>query len=83
MQLSMETKHGIRRYDCVSSWQDLDLILLLAVLGVNVTISGFFKTQVAGYTWGNFFLIKLFEVGSPTSTLDLFMWDDILFIQIF
>jgi hypothetical protein len=25
MQLSMETKHGIRRYDCVSSWQGLDL----------------------------------------------------------
>jgi hypothetical protein len=55
----------------------------MAVLGVDVTISGFSKTQVAGYTWGNFFLIKLFEVGSPTSTLDLFMWDDILFIQIF
>lgn len=32
--------------------------------------------QVAGYTWEEFFLVKLFEVGKPALNLDRVRWED-------
>jgi hypothetical protein len=52
--------------------------LFLLSTWVNLELS---KTQVAEYTKGIFFLVKLFDMGRPTFNPDLLRWEDLLLIR--